>query len=177
MHISVNNKINEKVLIFYGLDAEFLLSYEYEAEENGLNLHEKYKHIGAGAFIGGEFNLLKWMTLRAGIKSYIFTISDYYFEEAEISYNANQKSFIQNTDISAGLSIIPDNSVEIEINTNFLNINFNNEERKQEYNNSLEEERKETVLTAEINFGIVIKIDHKNKKENTETEDVDNSNQ
>jgi len=122
MAFSVYHKINDIVLLFYGFDIfdSFLTNiysnvsytddYEYGLFENDNKI---------GLFIGGEFNVLKWLTVRIGLTSLIFNHT--FYDQAEpYSTNYRQFSFPLRTNLTAGLAFKPAESFTIEINSGFL---------------------------------------------------------
>ncbi len=183
---SVNNKINEKVLIFYGLDTQFEYYKEYldvRTDDTDNLYSEDYNsfELNVGTFIGGEFNLLKWLDLRAGFNTILLKYSKYkkyntlglniYNFDIDIldveKYNIYKNSiqFLVNANISTGLAFKPKDYFTIELAANFLIFTpeISDEESEFSYNMDIIETENRNLFNFTFGFdlGFVFKIGKK----------------
>jgi hypothetical protein len=151
--LSINNKINEKVLLDYGFDfrTTSLIGNGFSNEYNKNSNIEAFNiNLDIGTFVGGEFNISQWFTLRTGFESYLFnfsyisyknidrlaisslgnfpqyTVSSYSKSKTEIfNINDNTFSFLSNMSVYCGVSFNPIKWFSLELTSSLYSYMYN----------------------------------------------------
>lgn len=176
---SINNRINEKVLLFYGFDTNYSItnSYRYRSDKISSNDDQNYYYyfiepnFKFGLFIGGEFNVLKWLDIRSGINFNFFNYDHsltYHIRDEDEKYDID---LAVDTSITSGITFKPSNNFSIELNTNFY-INRFNFSKASSYYSVIDRSKDERSSTFTFDVGFVIKIDTDKKKSEEKNESI-----
>ncbi len=164
-------------MFFYGFDLKLQPNFEYEKDT--YDLYEKYLNVSTGIFLGGEFEITKWFTLRVCTRTIIIDYTSYLLFERYNSYPYFYTPYYSSyslgtSNITIGFMFKPSKAYMIEINTSLLNINFYSNSSKY-YDENFEYINNSKTLSFRIEAGIYFDIDYKNKYKKENNKSIENT--